>query len=237
MVRLVFFWFFSHLKRKLERNITMAKQTSSAPKNTVSVKPSNPNTHHYDKITAGLFDILDPYVSAVDSVPASRQTESADTGHAKKSTQDMSIRMFLGTVLSYANRQLKGPIKGKNGQTYASALELMRKNELQLDSIKKQFETGKDEEGRTLTTQGEVRLYEELETRLYYHRRNEAWVNFLQEIIGSFNTVHDEICGESWKSQVTPEEEKASVYKQATDTERAAMREKALEALAKIKAA
>lgn len=230
-IGLLLFASYHQVKSKLKQETTMAAKNTSARTNVA--KATQSKNHFYDNLTSAMMELVEPYIAAVDAVPASREHASADTGHAKPSMGDRNLKFMLGTILSYADRQLNGPIRTKDGKTYDCAIEMMDKNERRLREIEEELETGVDSETKKpITAQASIRLYEEIENRMYYARRNEAWVAILQGIIGAMNTVHDEVYAETWKPNRT-EAEATSVFAKADETERQRLNK---EYLAKLKA-
>jgi hypothetical protein len=228
LLGLLAYWSIISLKPS-RRNTEMASK-----KNTVDQKFKNAS---YDNLTKALFEILDPYVTAVDEVPAGRDIPEGDTGHETKSSQDMSIRMLLGTTMSYAHRQLYGPIRGKNGQSYDSASVMYKKNCRALEEIEKQLSSGRDEDNRPLSTQAIIRLTEDLEKRMHYHKRNTEWCTVLESILTAFGTVHAEITRTDWKPMTDQTLEAGSILKNATPAEAEELKKQALASLAKMRKA
>lgn len=178
----------------------------------------NTNQTFHDSLTHALMQSFKGVASALDHVPAGRDTPSADTGVEKPSTKDISLQIEIGQILSYYDRQINGPIITKTG-TYPCLKEMLLKNEKRIAEVRNALETGRDTDGQIITTTGELRLMEELEKQFNYLSINEAKLSHCTDMLNAYNTVWVSIFNRKWEPQKRPAPEAQSVLKDMTADE------------------
>lgn len=159
------------------------------------------HTRGWDNFATALQSGLDPVVQALDYTDELHASASADTGATKRSVTDMSIRVEFGTIMSFYDRQLNGPIitnkKDKNGniigtQEYPAAREMLQRSEEALGKIRA------DMDDPNLSITGQIRLQAEFEKQIYWFNVNEAKVTRYSDILSSMQAVYRSITNEDW---------------------------------------
>lgn len=190
----------------------------------------------WDPMTLAFMTSLEPVTRALNFKGDLRDTPEADTGADHPSTKDISLRVELGTMLSFYNRQLNGPIivpqKNAKGEVTGQR---------EYDGIRKMHERTQENLGKlrddlldpNLSTTAQLRICEAIEKAEYWDRVNEAKVAHYENMLGALNTVYTQITNETWAAPKA--QTKATTLDNLSDEEKKTRIAAAIESAKKAK--